>query len=163
MSSGFIVALQLRIPHPQWEEFLAFTPNDFVVDGAWPNEQVEPFFEVLAEGDDTFEQILANESWLEAPVIKDKVNPVIVSINSGLDVDSLFLAGTAPRLLLGALRAKGSGELVIHSDGTAEDPGWKCEVNRGKLITRPLTKDEMWNLVAEATGAKKFKSKKRSF
>lgn len=161
MSSGYVVDLRLKIPQAHWDEFLAFTPNDFVVDGAWPNAEVEPFFEVLAEGDDTFEQILAHESWLEAPVIKDKINPVSVSIKSGLDVDSLFLAGTAPRLLLGALRAKGSGALVIHSDGTAEDPGWICEMNHGKLQTRPLSLDEMWELVAEATGVKKFKSKKK--
>jgi len=159
MSSGYVVSLQLKVPQARWEEFLAFVPNDFVVDGPWPDEGVEPFFEILAEGDDTFEQILAHESWEKKPSIKDKADPVSVSIKSGLATDSLFLAGTAPRLLLGALRLKGSGTLVIHSDGTAEDPGWLCEVNHGKLVTRPLSRDEMWNLVAEATGAKKFKSK----
>jgi hypothetical protein len=145
MSWGYVIELELSLPEPAWDAWRALTLRAFPLPAAWPSEAMASYFAPAAAGDATLGDALDAGDWQGEPTIERDGGVVTVKLLATLDRSLLEVAGTAPALLCGAVQLGGSGTLLICSDGSALEPGWRIAVDDDNvtLVTEALDEDEM--------------------
>jgi hypothetical protein len=144
MSWGYVVQFEIRVPTKKLAAWKALSQAEHALPARWPSKALASYFERQTD-DDTLGASLKYATWDAKPTLDKEGDETVIRLTSILDRSLLYMGAVAPALLLGAAQVGGGGWAMIVNDGTTPftgEDGWRLTVEKGELVTKPLTAGE---------------------
>lgn len=153
MSWGCFVSFSLELTADQWKELAKQTPASVgeASDWAkWPSPDMIWYFTPQEYNEVPFAKVLSKDVWADDEIesaglsLKKSKGQVAIEVFAVVDraADQIHEVGCLARALVAAHRLGGKGSLIIASDGTAPENGWRCTVVKEALLTKALKSKE---------------------